>query len=52
MKPVDEWEHDEVGCVFAFSPERPLDPEYRQAYQEAQLKWLERWEPYEGDWIQ
>ena len=52
MKPSDDFEGFDCGYVFAFSPEKPLDPEYRQAYQAAQLLWLKHWMPYDGDWIQ
>jgi hypothetical protein len=42
----------EYGFDFAFAPTTPDDPEYRQAYGNAQLKWLEMWEPKEGSWVQ
>jgi DNA-binding sugar fermentation-stimulating protein len=41
VKPADEWDHEDFGFVFAFSPVKPIDPEYRQAYREAQMRWLE-----------
>jgi hypothetical protein len=42
----------EYGYDFAFTPEQPRDPEYRQTCSAAQLKWLENWWPVESTWIQ
>ncbi|MHB1326875.1 MAG: hypothetical protein ACYC2K_01615 [Gemmatimonadales bacterium] len=38
-------EQKEYGYDYAFTPVLPDDPEYRQAYQAAQLAWLEQWVP-------
>ena len=47
----DEEERAGYGYDYYFTPVNPKDPEYRQAYAEAQKRWLERWCPYEGDWV-
>lgn len=52
MKPVQDFEDEDFGYCFSFAPFKPEDPEYRQAYQAAQLRWLETWEPDSWDWMQ
>lgn len=46
---LDDYEY---GYDFSFAPIAPIDPDYRQAYQEAQLRWLEHWVPNEEGWPQ
>lgn len=45
----DEEEKGGYGYDWSFAPIHPKDPEYRQAYAEAQRIWLEHWWPYEGE---
>lgn len=47
-----EIEEMECGYCFAFAPVDPIEPQFQQAYQEAQKRWLELWAPAPGDWPQ
>jgi len=50
-----EWDDEErggAGFDFTFAPAKPDNPEYRQLLAEMQRRWLECWQPYEGDWVQ
>jgi hypothetical protein len=38
-------EEMQPGYDFSFAPNKPVDPDYRQAYLCLQLAWLDRWQP-------
>lgn len=43
---------EEYLYEFAFTPEAPIEPEYAEAYVEAQKRWLEAWKPYPWHFVQ
>jgi hypothetical protein len=45
-------DEDEYMYEFSFTPVKPIDPEYRQAYGALQRAWLENWKPYSWHFIQ
>lgn len=49
--PWDDEDRAGYGYDFAFTPEKPVDPDYRQLHAEMQRVWLAHWWPYENDWV-